>query len=126
MGNFSESIYFLQVFDLFDVGGKSAMDAKDFIIDHCGDSEVIKHFCERSPYVQRTIFSNALVVEAINLGDQPWLMVSPQKSDSVFIPDFEGQQHEECLNAVSASINVVSQEDVIGIGRVAPDLEELK
>jgi len=53
-------------------------------------------------------------------------MIAPQQSDSVLISDFQGQEQEECLDAISASVYIVAEEDVIGVGRVASYLEQFE
>lgn len=53
-------------------------------------------------------------------------MVTPQEGNPVFIAHLQGQQHEEGLDAVPSAVHVVPQEDVVSIGRVAADLEQLQ
>ena len=53
-------------------------------------------------------------------------MVASQKSDSVFVPDFEGQKEQECLNAIFSSVDIIAHEDVIGVRRESTDFEEFE
>lgn len=53
-------------------------------------------------------------------------MVASEKGHSVSVSHFECKQEEECFYAVSASVDVVSQEDVVGVGRVSANFEEFK
>ena len=53
-------------------------------------------------------------------------MIAPQQSYSVFISDFQGQEQEECLDDISASVYIVAEEDVVGVGRVASYLEQFE
>jgi hypothetical protein len=59
------------------------------------------------------------------LGDESGLVVASEEGDSVFVSDFEGEEEEEGFDAVSASIDVIAQEDVVGVGGVSSDFEEL-
>ena len=99
------------------------MNTINLVINEGSNGQVIKYFREGSPYIEWSVFSNALVIETVDLGDQPRLMISSQQSYSVLISDLQGQQHQESLNAVSASIHVVSQKNIVGVGRIASNFE---
>lgn len=102
------------------------MHTKDLVVHHCCNCQVVENLSERSPYIQRTVFFDTLVVEAVDLSDESGLVVASEESDSVFIPDFEGQQQEECLNTVTSAIDVVAQEDVVGIWGISSNLKKLE
>lgn len=102
------------------------MHAKDLIIDNCSDGEVIKDFGEGSPDIERAVFSDTLIIETVNLRDEPRLVISSEQGDSVLVSDLEREQHEESFDAVPSPIDIIPEEDVIGIGRISSNLEELK
>jgi hypothetical protein len=60
------------------------------------------------------------------LGDESRLVIASEQGDPVSIAYFEGEQHEEGLDAVPASVDVVAHENIVGVGRVASDFEEFK
>lgn len=45
------------------------MYTKDLIINHSSDGQVIEDFSEGSPDIKRTILSDALIIEPVNLCD---------------------------------------------------------
>lgn len=102
------------------------MHAEDLIIDDCSDGEVVEDFGEGTPDVERAVFADALIVEAVDLRDESGLVVASEQGDPVLVAHLEGQQHEEGLDAVPPAIHIVAQEDVVGIGRVPSDLEQLE
>ena len=53
-------------------------------------------------------------------------MVSSQKSDSIFVSNFQGQQQQKGFNAVFSSVNVISHENVIRVRRESTNFEEFK
>lgn len=53
-------------------------------------------------------------------------MVAPEEGDSVFVPDLECEQHEEGLDAVPSAVDVVPEEDVVGVGGVSSNFEEFE
>lgn len=124
--HFPEPIYLLQIADLLDVRGEPAVHAEDLIIDDCSDGEVVEDFGEGTPDVERAVFADALIVEAVDLRDESGLVVASEQGDPVLVAHLEGQQHEEGLDAVPSAIHIVAQEDVVGIGRVPSDLEQLE
>ena len=52
-------------------------------------------------------------------------MVSSQDGDSVLEADLEGDQKRDSLDRVVTSVYVVSHEEIVGVGRLASDLEKL-
>lgn len=52
-------------------------------------------------------------------------MISSDKSDSLGVSHLEGQQEQERLDRVVASIDEIAHEQVVGVGALASHLEEL-
>lgn len=46
------------------------MHAEYFIINDSSDGEKVENFSKGSPYIQRTVLFNALIIKAIDLSDQ--------------------------------------------------------
>lgn len=53
-------------------------------------------------------------------------MVAPEEGHSVLVAYFEGDQEQEGLDAVVASVHVIAHEDVVGVWRLASYSEELQ
>lgn len=53
-------------------------------------------------------------------------MVAPKEGYPVFIAHLQGKQHEEGLDTVPSAVHVIPQEDVVSIGRIPADLEQLQ
>jgi len=111
---------------LLDIWGEASVDAEHFVVDDGSDGEEIEDLSESSPDVEGSVLFDALVVEAVDLGNEPGLMVASEEGDSVSVPHLERQEQKEGFNAVSASINIVPQKDVVCVGRVPTDLEEFQ
>lgn len=65
-----------------------------------------------------------LFVEAVDASDGGRLVVAPQNGELVGVLYFEGKEEADGLDALPAPINIVPQEQVVGLGREAPVLEE--
>ena len=102
------------------------MNTEDFVINNGSDSQVIKNLSKGSPHIERPILLDALIIEPIDLGDQPRLVVAPEEGDPVSVPDFEREEQEECFYAVPAPVDVVPEEYIVGVGRVSANFEEFE
>ncbi len=101
------------------------MEAEDLVLYDGRHGQVVEQICEALPHVGVPVFSEALVVEAVNLGDLAGLVVAPEDSDSVLEPDLERNKQGDGLDGVVASVDVVAHEEVVGLWDPAPDPEEL-
>lgn len=101
------------------------MHAEDIVIHDSGQSKEVKDLAAVAPHIERTIFAQAFIVESINLGDLPRLMVATNEDDLIRVANFQRQEKEEGFNAVVATIDKVAQEEVVCLGNIAPHFEEL-
>lgn len=102
------------------------MHAEDLVVDNGSNSQVVKHLSKRPPDIERPILSDAFIIEAIDLGDEAGLVVAPQQSYPVSVPHLQCQQHQEGLDAVSPSVHIVPEEDIVSVGWVAPNFKKLQ
>ena len=61
----------------------------------------------------------------LHLCDLSALVITSQDGDSVLEADLKGHQEGYSLNRVVATIDVISHEEIVSVGRAATDLEEL-
>ena len=101
------------------------MEAEDLVLDHSGEGQVIEELSKLLPDVGITILAEALVVEPIYLSDLSRLVVSSEDSESVLIADFKGDKQGYGLDRVVSSVDVVTHEQIVGVWRMATNLEEL-
>ena len=69
--------------------------------------------------INSDIWTDSLVVEAVDLGDLPTLMVPSQDGDPAAEPHLQGHQQGHGLHAVVASVHVVPHEEIIGVRRLS-------
>ena len=111
--------------DRVDRGREPAVHAEDCAVDQRREREVVEEVGEEPPDVRAAVFPHALVVEAVDLRDLPALVVAADQRDAVGVADLEGQEEEEGLDGVVAPIDEVAEEEVVLVGTLAPDLEQL-
>lgn len=75
---------------------------------HRSQVKVIEDLHAVLPRVHVAVLADALLIEPIDLGDLPRLVVASQQGDAFRIPGFVAQQELECLYTVVASIHKVS------------------
>jgi len=102
------------------------MHTKYLIIDQSSQGQVIEYLSTVFPDIQRTVFPETLVVEAVDLGDLPAFVVASQEGDSRLIAYFEGEQEDEGLYAVETPVDKISHEEVGNVGRISSYFEELE
>lgn len=100
------------------------MHSKDPIVNDSRQGDVIEELTAVPPYVGIPEFSHTLIVKAINLCDLPAFMVTSDECDPVRVPDFEGEEQEEGLDGVEASIDEITKEKVVCGRTVTSNLEQ--
>ena len=75
-----------------DLGWDSQAKDTDLILNQSGERKVVEQVSEVSPDVRVAIFSQALVIEAVHLGDLPRFVVSTEDGDTVAVAQLEGDK----------------------------------
>lgn len=101
------------------------MRPKDLILDNCSQRQVVKQICEHFPSGGVLVLPHALVVEPIVLCDVSALMVTTKDCYAVFVAHLQRQQKAHRFHRVVASIHVIAKEQVVCIGDVPTNLEQL-
>jgi hypothetical protein len=125
MWNLLKPVNFFDVVDAVYGWRETTMDREDLIVNDCAYRDKVKDICKHLPYLWISILLLALSIEAIDLSDLPCLVVSAKKTDSVRVSDLVKQQESHRLNAMMASINIVSEEQVVDIRNVSSNFEHL-
>lgn len=126
MGNLHSSIDKSNLVDCLDLWWKSSVDAKDFSFDNSSDAQVVEDLGTVLPWVCIAVFSDSLVVKAVDGGDLAGFVVSSEQSDVRWVLHFETQQQLESLHRVEASVDEVAHEDVSGVWNFAALVEQLE
>lgn len=76
------------------------------------------------PHRGVTVLSQTLIVESIDLSNLSRLVVTAKDRNSLAIPDLQGNEKGHCLYGVISSVDIVSHEQVVGVGRLSSNFEE--
>lgn len=63
------------------------MDTEYLIVDQSCQSQVVKDLSAIAPHIDRAVLAQALIVEAIDLGDLSRLMISSNQGNSLRVSD---------------------------------------
>mmetsp|Transcript_25081 Transcript_25081/g.45376 ORF Transcript_25081/g.45376 Transcript_25081/m.45376 type:complete len:216 (+) Transcript_25081:402-1049(+) len=107
-----------------DAGTKSAVDGKYLVLDDGREGEVVEDFGAVPPDVYAAELAEALVVEAVDLGDLSALVVAADEGDAIGIAYLQSEEEEEGFDAVVAAVDEVSEEEVVFVGTFTSDFEE--
>lgn len=68
--------------------GKAAMESKNLIFDDRCEGQIVEEISKELPDISVAVFSHALIVKTIHLGDLPTLVIASQNRKSVFVAHF--------------------------------------
>jgi hypothetical protein len=77
-------------------------------IHHRAQRQIIKQIAAIPPDIRRSKLALTLVVEAIDLGDLAGFVVASNQGEAVGVADFKGDEEEEGLDRVEASVDKVA------------------
>jgi len=98
--------------------------AENFVINDGSQSEVIEDGRAVPPHIGRTVLSEALIVEAVHLGNLSALVVASNQSDSFGVSYLQCQQKQEGLHTVVTSVHEITHKKVVGVWALASNFEE--
>jgi hypothetical protein len=105
--------------------GETTVHAEDFLINKGCDGEAVEAVSESLPQLD-VIAALAFIIESINTVDRCALMVATKQEEVLWVLNFVGQEQTHGLEGLLATINVISQEKVVGIGRETAIFEKSK
>mmetsp|Transcript_10129 Transcript_10129/g.20593 ORF Transcript_10129/g.20593 Transcript_10129/m.20593 type:complete len:302 (-) Transcript_10129:249-1154(-) len=115
----------VDVADGVQAGRQAGVGAEELVVYDGGDGQKVEQIRDHLPHVRRAVLPQALVVEAVHLGDLARLVVAPDDRDALGVPHLEGEHDLNSLHRVVPSVHVVAEEEEVGAGRRARDLKEL-
>lgn len=101
------------------------MHGEDLLVDDSGDRKAIEAVGERLPQLD-VVSALTLVVETVDAVDRGAFMVTSQDEEILGVLDLVCEEQADGLEGLLAAINVVAQEEVVGLGREAAVLKKSK
>lgn len=106
-----------------EVRAKATVHGKNLLVDDSGDRKAVEAIGEGLPKLD-VVATLALVVEAIDSVDRGALVVTSEDEEIFGVLDLVGKEQANSLKRLLTSVDVVTEEEVVGLGREATVLEE--
>lgn len=125
MWYFLNSVKSTDVVESIDGGGETTVKAEDLVIDEGSEWKVVKEVGEVLPDVCISVFSETLVIEAVDLGDLSGFVVSTEDGDAARVTDFQGYEEGDGLNRVVSTIDIVAHKQIVCVWVRTSNSEQL-
>ena len=112
MGDLLNSVKSSNIIQSVDARRQTAVETEDLVVDEGGEGKVIEEVCEVFPDIGVAIFSEALIIEAVDLGNLSGFVVSSENGDALGVSNLEGDKQGDSLDRVIASVNVIAYANV--------------
>jgi hypothetical protein len=96
---------------------------ENLLVDDSSDGKTVEAIGKGLPELN-VIATLALVVEAIDTVDRSTLVVTSQNEEVLGVLDLVGEEQADGLKGLLTSVDIVTEEEVVGLGREATVLEE--
>jgi hypothetical protein len=101
--------------ELFEFGTQTSMHAENLLVDQRGHWQAVEHVREDLPESDG-IPAFTLIIKPVNAVDLGALVVTTKQEEVLRVLDFVAEKETYCLDGLLSSVDVVSQEEVVGLG----------
>jgi hypothetical protein len=106
-----------------EVGAKTTVHGEDLLINDGGDGQAVEAVGKCLPQLD-VVASLALIVESVDAVDGRALVVAAQDEEVFGVLDLVCQEKADCLEGLLATVDVVTEEEVVCLRRESTVLEE--
>lgn len=98
-----------------EVGTKTTVHGKDLLVNNGGNGETVEAVGKCLPELD-VVATLALVVETIDTVDGGTLVVATEDEEVLGVLDLVGEQQADGLQGLLASVDIITEEEVVGLG----------
>ena len=106
-----------------EIRAQTAVHGENFLVNDSGDGQAVEAVGKRLPQLDVEA-ALALVVEAVDAVDARAFVVAAQNEEVFGVLDLIRQQQADGLERLLATVDVVAEEEVVGLGREAAVFEQ--
>jgi hypothetical protein len=106
-----------------EIRAQTTVHGEDLLVNDSGDRKAVEAVGESLPQLD-VIATLALVVESIDAVDRGALVVTSEDEEVFGVLDLVGEEQADGLKRLLTSVDVITEEEVIGLRREATILEE--
>jgi hypothetical protein len=100
------------------VRAEATVHGENLLVDDSGNGKAVEAVGEGLPQLD-VVAALALIIETVDTVDRGTLMVASQDEEVLGVLDLVGEQEADGLKRLLASIYIVAEEEVVGLGREA-------
>jgi hypothetical protein len=105
------------------VRAQTTVHGEDLLVDDSGDGKAVEAIGKGLPQLD-VVATLALVVKAIDTVDRGALVVTSEDEEVFGVLDLVGEEQADGLKRLLTSVDVITEEEVVGLRREATVLEE--
>jgi hypothetical protein len=105
------------------VRAQASVHGEDLLIDDGSDGQAVEAVGESLPQLD-VVSSLALIVETVDAVDRGALVVTAENEEVLRVLDLVCEEQADCLQRLLATIDVVTEEEVVGLWGEAAIFEE--
>ena len=105
------------------VRAQAAVHGEDLLVDDGSDGQAVEAVGESLPKLD-VVSSLALIVETVDAVDRGALVVTTENEEVLRVLDLVCEEQADCLQRLLATIDVVTEEEVVGLWGEAAIFEE--
>jgi len=106
-----------------EIGAQATVHGEDLLINDGGNGQAVEAVGKCLPQLD-VVASLALIVEAVDAVDGGTLVVAAENEEVLGVLDLVGQEKADGLEGLLATVDVVTEEKVVCLGRESTVLEE--
>jgi hypothetical protein len=106
-----------------EVGAQATVHGEDLLVNDGGNGQAVEAVGKCLPQLD-VVASLALIVETVDAVDGGTLVVAAQDEEVLGVLDLVGQEKADGLEGLLATVDVVTEEEVVGLRRESTVLEE--
>lgn len=114
MRHFLDTVQGSDVVEGINGRAQPTVQTEDLVFNESSEGEVIEEVGEVLPHVGVAILAEALVVEAVNLGDLAGFVVATENGDTLRIADLQANQKGYSLDGVIATVDIITCDETLG------------
>ena len=123
LGNFCGPSDLLQLCHGDKLRRETAVHAEDLVVDEGRDGHAVEDILELLPDANG-ISALAFIIESVNTIDLATFVIASQKEEVLLELGLVGKKQDNSLEGVLSSVNVITEEQIVGLGREAAVLKE--
>lgn len=108
MGHFLDTVQGSDVVEGVNGRAQPAVQTEDLVFNEGSEGEVVEEVSEVLPHVGVAVFAEALVVEAVHLGDLAGFVVTAEDGNTLRVADLQADQEGHGLDGVVATVDIIT------------------